>query len=120
MKRFFKQIDSKILRKDETKSAQIWFTRNFRSAMMFLSSDVILLLMGGEGFMCVISRSTLSFLSLERFHSLLLVHCYFLPRAAEDDVIIAFSKVSIRFMSASVSLRSFSKAISAAFNLVST
>mgnify|MGYP001441478649 CR=1 FL=1 len=119
MKRFFKQIDSKILRKDETKSAQIWFTRNFRSAMMFLLSDLIILLMD-EAFMCVISRSTLSFLSLERFHSLLLVHCYFLPRAAEDDVIIAFSKVSIRFMSASVSLRSFSKAISAAFNLVST
>ena len=38
--------------KDHTKSAQIEFTRNFRSAMMFLSSDVILL-MGGEGFTCV-------------------------------------------------------------------
>ena len=87
--------------------------------MMFLLSDLIILLMD-EAFTCVISRSALSFLSLERFHSLLLVHCYFLPRAAEDDVIIAFSKVSIRFMSASVSLRSFSKAIYAAFNLVST
>ena len=52
--------------------------------MMFLLSDLIILLMD-EAFMCVISRSTLSFLSLERFHSLLLVHCYFLPRAAEDD-----------------------------------
>ena len=80
MKRFFKQIDSKILRKDETKSAQIWFTRNFRSAMMFLSSDVILLLMGGEGFMCVISRSTLSF-SLSGAFSLSVTRTLLFPAA---------------------------------------
>ena len=83
MKRFFKQIDSKILRKDETKSAQIWFTRNFRSAMMFLSSDVILLLMGGEGFMCVISLSTLSF-SLSSvftlYYSYIVISCRALPK----------------------------------------
>ena len=66
MKRFFKQIDSKILQKDH-ESAQIEFTRNFRSAMMFLLSDVILLM--GEAFMCVISRIILSF-SLSRAFSL--------------------------------------------------
>ena len=53
--------------KDHTKSAQIEFTRNFRSAMMFLLSDVILLM--GEAFMCVISRIILSF-SLSRAFSL--------------------------------------------------
>jgi len=80
MKRFFKQIDSKILRKIRQKSAQIEFTRNFRSAMMFLLSDLIILLMGGEAFMCVISRIILSF-SLSRAFSLSITRTLLFPAA---------------------------------------
>ena len=81
MKRFFKQIDSKILRKKiRQKVLRFEFTRNFRSAMMFLSSDLILLLMGGEGFMCVISRSTLSF-SLSGAFSLSVTRTLLFPAA---------------------------------------